>query len=285
MTDTVNDYIYAALNATYADNITSMLLQWRRANSLEAFDAYVAHVQSETGVSNFNDAEWTFWKDYSSSFDPLTLTPDLWVDSSDAATVTLNGSNVSQINDLSGNGNHLTAVTSTNQPAYISAGVNGLNVMRFDGVDDYLATIGGAAVGTNQPMTVFMVAGRRSGDSGGQILANNSGTPTIYSQTSVWSLFAGSLVASATAVDLSIHVFTAVFNNASSLLRLDRTQIASGTVGTSSYASRAMLVGMGSGGSGPFLGDVCELILVPGTVSSTVRDSCEDYLRTKWGTP
>lgn len=76
MTDTVNDYIYAALEPTYADNITSMLLRWRRANSLDAFSAYVAYIQTQTGVSNFNDAEWTFWKDYTGGASNALLLED-----------------------------------------------------------------------------------------------------------------------------------------------------------------------------------------------------------------
>lgn len=216
-------------------------------------------------------------------FNPLTLPLDGWWDFGDAATVTLNGSNVSQIDDKTGNSRHLVQVTALNQPLYVLAGINGRNVARFNGSATYLLM--SANLGTTQPLTLFVVAGRRSGDSGGQIVANNSGTPTVYSQSSVWSLFAGSLLASAVAVDLSVHCFTAVFNNTSSSLRLDATQIAFGTAGTSDYSARPFLIGTGSGGSGPLLGDICEVLAVRGSIGSGQRDACEAYLKAKWGTP
>jgi hypothetical protein len=42
----------------------------------------------------------------------------LWLDADDASTITLNGSNVSQWNDKSGNNRHATQATAVYQPAY-----------------------------------------------------------------------------------------------------------------------------------------------------------------------
>lgn len=66
--------------------------------------------------------------------------PDLqlWLDASDSSSVTLNGSTVSQWNDKSGNGNHATQTTAANQPTYTSAGLNGFNVITFDGTNDFM---------------------------------------------------------------------------------------------------------------------------------------------------
>lgn len=57
----------------------------------------------------------------------------LWLDASDAATITLDGSNnVSQWNDKSGNGRNLTQGVTTQRPSYTSG------VVSFDGSDDNL---------------------------------------------------------------------------------------------------------------------------------------------------
>lgn len=67
-------------------------------------------------------------------FSPSSLTGlYAWWDFADAGTVTLNGGNVSQIADKSGNGRALSQATAANQPAYTSAGQNGKSVATFDG--------------------------------------------------------------------------------------------------------------------------------------------------------
>lgn len=62
---------------------------------------------------------------------PSQISTTMWLDAADATTVTLNGSNVSQWNDKSGNGHHATQSSSSLQPAYTSSGLNGKNVITF----------------------------------------------------------------------------------------------------------------------------------------------------------
>lgn len=62
-----------------------------------------------------------------------------WYDASDASSVTLNGTTVSQLNDKSGNGRNLVQGTALSQPAYVSNGINGKPAIAPDGVDDNLA--------------------------------------------------------------------------------------------------------------------------------------------------
>lgn len=57
---------------------------------------------------------------------------EAWWDAADSATVTLDAGRVSQLNDKSGLGRHAANTTSgSTQPDYITAGQNGLNVVRF----------------------------------------------------------------------------------------------------------------------------------------------------------
>lgn len=62
----------------------------------------------------------------------------LWLDADDAATVTLNGSSVSQWNDKSANNNHVTQEVATNQPTYQISAINGKNAL--DCTDDLMTT-------------------------------------------------------------------------------------------------------------------------------------------------
>lgn len=70
-----------------------------------------------------------------SGFSPLSLSPALWLDASDAATITSSGGSVSEWRDKSGNGRTVTQGTSTAQPTTGTATQNGLNVLSFDGGD------------------------------------------------------------------------------------------------------------------------------------------------------
>lgn len=59
----------------------------------------------------------------------------LWLDASNTSSLTLNGSTVSQMNDLSGNGFHATQGTANNQPTYQATGFNSKPTLYFDTTD------------------------------------------------------------------------------------------------------------------------------------------------------
>lgn len=65
----------------------------------------------------------------------------LWLDASDASQIVLNGSNVSQWKDKSGNGRDFSQTSdATFQPVYVTggSGINGLAAIQFDGINDRL---------------------------------------------------------------------------------------------------------------------------------------------------
>ena len=55
----------------------------------------------------------------------------LWLDADDASTIALNGTTVSQWDDKSGNGNHVSNGTAATQPEYLAAGWNGKPTLSF----------------------------------------------------------------------------------------------------------------------------------------------------------
>ena len=77
----------------------------------------------------------------------------VWLDAADAASLTVDGTNhISQWNDKSSNARHFSQGSGTSQPIYTAGALNGLAVVRLDGIDDRL-TLNSA---TN-PRTVFFV--------------------------------------------------------------------------------------------------------------------------------
>lgn len=71
------------------------------------------------------------------TFSPLKIPAlTLWLDPSDAQSLTLDGSNITQINDKSGNTHHASS-TGTARP--VLTNIDGKNWMGFDGVNDVLS--------------------------------------------------------------------------------------------------------------------------------------------------
>ena len=75
-----------------------------------------------TSLESKEDVYWT----------PAEITTALWLDADDAATITLNGSTVSQWADKSGNGNHVSQSSAASQPTYLSVGFSGKPSLRSD---------------------------------------------------------------------------------------------------------------------------------------------------------
>lgn len=124
----------------------------------------------------------------SSAFSPLSLSPVAWYDLSDLSTLfqdaarttpaVNDGDPVGGVTDKSGSGNHLAQATSSKRPMLKLAIQNGRAVLRFDGVDDFLALAGlvsGASV-----YSIFTV----SKGSAGVLLHNGSNRGVLTRQAS-----------------------------------------------------------------------------------------------------
>lgn len=92
-----------------------------------------------------------------STFNPATLAGiKLWL-KADAITGLTDGQAVSSWIDSSGNGFNATQGNGSYQPIYKTNIKNGLPVVRFDGNDDFLATVNGAISDITNEITVFAI--------------------------------------------------------------------------------------------------------------------------------
>jgi len=142
----------------------------------------------------------------------------IWYDA-DAAYVTKDGSNyVSQWDDKSGNGHHLTQSSGSYQPRWFSSQVNGYPSIYFN--VDYLKT---SSFTFNQPCTYYVVL---NGQSGGYYDALMNGlwgsTSTLINRTATgnYNYYAGSNVV--TNIPFSYQSYDIVmccFNGSSSFLK------------------------------------------------------------------
>ena len=175
--------------------------------------------------------------------------------------------------------------TGANQPLYKTAIQNGLPVVRFDGVDDFVAV----DFSLGQPTTVFVVA--KFLDTALDTLIDgfagaNVNKRRLYRNASTtYTLFAGSggPVSAATTPE-AFHSIGAVFNGASSEIRIDGGSAATGNPGAG--ASTGITVGAVAGAASDWANaDIAEVLLYNTALSTTDRQSVESYLRGRWNTP
>jgi hypothetical protein len=256
----------------------------------------------------------------SSLWTPRELTSAVWFDAADTTTITLNGPNVSQWNDKSGNNRHATQATATNQPLFVTSvpGANGLPAIQTDGNDTLQI---GNRTGLFQDVggvTIAIVVKYATGTYSANLLPAFVSTGAVPSQ----SRFA--LAASVTAdvgrigilgrrtdADTLASLFTATTRSTLAGLSYPSIQIGNGnfssaqannfTNGTQDLTNVAFLTAGNTQNSVPlnaslfgvtgstnnFLPAGCQLfevLMFNSTLSTADRQRLEGYLAWKWGT-
>jgi hypothetical protein len=229
----------------------------------------------------------------SASFNPLTIPGlALWLDASDSTTLfqASNGTTpaaadndvVGYWGDKSGNTRHETQGTTANKPTVQLSEQNGLSAIQFDGTDDYMDSPNfGADIA--QPTTIFLVA---DAPAKAQYMWYDStvSRQVMFKQPGAagHTVFAGSLVAATNTTTYAVKVWTARYNGASSFLRLNGTQIATGNAGAN--VLRQVRIGWSNTLSATyeFPGKMCELLAYP-SITDAQMLTIEAYLTAKWG--
>ncbi len=218
------------------------------------------------------------------AFSPTSLTGlQFWVDFSDLSTITTSGGLVSQVNDKSGNGRHVSQSLSSNRPTIGANTKNGLEVLTFDG-DDNLSS---PAWTQAQPFTMFAVTRNSENNNGWnrQIIGNTPATsPVFYKSGNVWRLYAGSELPSSVTVDTNWHYLAGVVNSGSSIFRVDGAQVAAGNTSSQGWNNSAIAIGSSieSGIVAGWIGDIAEAFIYSRVLSSSEITQVESYLNSKW---
>ena len=203
----------------------------------------------------------------------------LWLDADDSSTITLNGSNVAQWDDKSGNDRHATQPTAASQPTYLATGFNGKPTLTWDGTDDAML------LSMSLPETdlnLFAVADLNAVAQNDYILDIGSVRRTFATSGQI---FAGSwnpAAASITTGGQRIYGFTTGPTN--QIVYSDGTAVSTLAAVPAALVDGAVGLGNRFLGTafGP-VGDMSELVFVSGTLSDTDRQKLEGYLAWKWG--
>ena len=213
---------------------------------------------------------------------PANIATALWMDASDSATITLNGSTISQWADKSGNGKHASQATASAQPALITSGLGGLNVAEFDGIDDYLSLAAGIVITTN--MTVATVFGRAtagiySQPMGGSV-ANSPPYPVQWWTDNVAYAALGSGHTTHGSASNSIGSFITVTTRTASTQIVRRNGVKLGTDQTAPSVGSNPLSYIGRRSPQYHKGMIAEIVVC---ASTDDVERLEGYLAWKWG--
>lgn len=226
-----------------------------------------------------------------SAFSPLSLSPALWLDASDATSITHIANAVTQWNDKSGNSRHATQGTALNRPVTNTTTVNGLNSIDFDGTNHALALPSYFDNLSTKDYTIYITF-RPDTTTGTDSLfaseAAGNGLAMYYTSTN----FRGVSTAFATISDEASLATTIAPHIA--MLRKNATEFRmfrDGMFGSSKVPSGGFTATfgtwLGASNNGSFNslmdGRMCEVLIYEATHTEAQVNSVQNYLGSKWG--
>ena len=235
------------------------------------------------------------------NFNPLSLQPSIWMDSSDLSTITESSGAVSQWTDKSSNAFAFTQSVAAAQPTTGTRTVNGRNAIDFDAGDRLFRNSTSIVNQSDGTFTIFAVvladisSGTRtifSGDPGGgarppQFLRLD-GTTLQSIRITRFDGTTGVVTASLTSAFTAGNpvLVRSVLNSAVLQVFADyRSGTAVASTGGASASATLHEIGAANNGQQLFDGLICEIIAYPSVLTNPQINVVELYLRQKWATP
>lgn len=211
-----------------------------------------------------------------SAFNPLTLSPAVWID---ASQETLSTGTAAQPLDFSGNSRQFKNATTTRRPTFTTSRQNGKPGFVFDGVDDYVLPDNHLAIAhifivckyNGATFSGYSGLINNMGNGGGAaLLIGNSGGATFYP-------FDATLGAVTYRYNRAVSASRAAPMNAAGITTTKVTTPQTGI--TPGFGGDRLLAGR------YWNGDLYEALIFTTAVSDANCVLIENYLAAKWGTP
>lgn len=216
-----------------------------------------------------------FWLDFSDI-------DTLYQDSSKTTPVAADLDPIGAAEDKSDNGYDVIQATTSEKPTYRTGIKNGLSVGYCNA--DWLETASMLAT-ISQPNTFFAVANTNATAYDWQRVFNQWDTAsgqTIFLYQTKWQYNAGSSIAVVDPATTSYYLFSGIHNGASSSQRVNGSEVSTSNPGTNGIRMIAVAVDQARNASSRLQGNLCEILIYSGALSSSDIADIEDYLNDKW---
>jgi hypothetical protein len=217
------------------------------------------------------------------AFSPSDI-PELahWYDADDGTTINFStGSQVDQWDDKEGSDN-LVQATSGNQPTLVTNQLNGKDIMRFDGINDFMDVT--YTTGLTQPTTIIAVINPNN-DTGTVNLWDGIGGSdrhTVFINGSDnYAYFAGSTQNSTTSSDNTFVTLRIVFDGSSS--ELFRNEVSIDTGNSGSQGMDGLTLGARNDGAQNSQIDVAAFFVFDGTLTAQEISDMDSFINTEYG--
>lgn len=213
---------------------------------------------------------------------PSEIGTTAWYDADDSSTITHSGGAVSQWNDKSGNGYHVTQSTGSKQPDTGTRTIGGKNVIEFNGGQ---VLINNSFAMSSALITMFGVLASDAAEGVRVISIQNSGSFEMYP----WGAGCRSPEQATISIGLNtnINLYSFVKSAANDHeLWNNGTSVGTNSTTTTTFTSSDILIGALNDGSPPaaaFNGRLAEFIVIDSAISTSNRQKVEGYLAWKWG--
>jgi len=215
-----------------------------------------------------------------SFFDATTIAGlKLWL-KADSIVPLVDGTRITQWSDVSGNNYHLSAA-GVDRPTLKTDVINRKPVVRFDGVANRI--FNAASIAVAQPDTIIMVAFGIVNVSNLYFLSSSGAQQLLLlPNTGTYYMMATGGVAINPAGNRggAFHIFTGVFNGASSNAYVDGVLVGSGNMAVAPVGAVYLMTNAGNTVHPP--GDIAEMLIYNSALSDTNRNRVESYLKSKY---
>lgn len=214
-------------------------------------------------------------------FSPLDLNPELWLDATDASTITITGSGVSIWADKSFHSNDFTQATDAKRPLFDDAN----DKITFDATTQSLRIT--TLPGTTDPVMVFFVAENvgQGGGGAGYFFEANSGSDQSFRSVSPNARMGAGLNLEYAKSDPYVQwVSSMLFDGASSEVWDNGVSSVTGDVGAGSWSTSGLMLGNNSGENRGLDGSIYEFIVINRELTTAEHNQLGNYLADKHGT-
>ncbi|MDO9187121.1 MAG: hypothetical protein Q7W13_13995 [Bacteroidia bacterium] len=194
------------------------------------------------------------------------------------AGITLNGSNVSQWDDQSGNARHMIQATASNQPTFTALAKNGLPGLTFDGTNDFLAL---AADYDMLGASTYFVVWKATDEGENSVLSGVSGNYTYLQYGATW--YIGSISANIAMTSGLWYLRAATADATNNLSERFSNSVSQGTTGANVSYRKIRYIGQYNSEANRYLyGVVSEILIYNKKLTSPEITDVNNYLNSKY---